>query len=178
MMDQHLDKNIYYFEEQRFRQKWLWVLLLLSTLFITIFFAYGTVKQIMLGQPWGNRPMSDTALIIIGSISIALMGGMTYLFYKLKLITEVRNDSVNIRFFPVSHLQIIPLHNIKKCEIRQYRPVMEYGGWGIRYGRRGKAYNVSGNRGVQLELFQGKPLLIGSQRPDELAQAINSLMKR
>jgi len=177
MMNQHLDRKIYYFEEQRFRHKWLWIVLLLSTLFITIFFAYGTVQQIMLGQPCGNRPMSNTALIITGSISIALMGGITYLFYTLKLITEVSNDSMHIRFFPISQ-QIIPFNNIKKCEVRQYSPIMEYGGWGIRYGRKGKAYNVSGNRGVQLELFQGKPLLIGSQRPDELAQAINSLLKR
>jgi hypothetical protein len=40
---------------------------------------------------------------------------------------------------------------------------MEYGGWGIKYGKMGKAYNVSGNRGVQLEFTDGKRLLIGSQ---------------
>ena len=37
---------------------------------------------------------------------------------------------------------------------------------------RGKAYNVSGNEGVQLELTNGKRILIGSQRADELADAI------
>ncbi len=42
----------------------------------------------------------------------------------------------------------------------------------MKYGRAGKAYNVSGNRGVQLKLSSGKGLLIGSQRPEELAQAI------
>lgn len=177
MMDQHLDRKIYFFEEQRFRQKWLWIILLLSILFITIFFAYGIVRQIILGQPWGDRPMSDIALIIVGLFSIILMGGMTYLFYTLKLITEVRNDCIHIRYFPTSQ-QRIPFHNIKKCEVRRYSPIREYGGWGIRYGRKGKAYNVSGNRGVQLELFQGKNLLIGSQRPEELFQAINGLLKR
>lgn len=176
MLNQHLNRKIYFFEEQQFRQRWLWIVLLPFTLSITIFFAYGIVRQIILGKPWGNRPMSDIALIIVGLISILLMGGITYLFYKLKLITEVRNDCVHIRFFPISR-QIIPFHNIKKCEARCYSPIKEYGGWGIRYGRKGKAYNVSGNRGVQLELFRGKHLLIGSQRPDELAQAINDLLK-
>ena len=35
------------------------------------------------------------------------------------------------------------------------------------------AYNVSGNRGVQPVFSNGKRLLIGSQRPDELAAAIS-----
>jgi hypothetical protein len=35
------------------------------------------------------------------------------------------------------------------------------------------AYNVSGNRGVQLEFSNGKRLLIGSQRPEDLAAAIS-----
>ncbi len=48
----------------------------------------------------------------------------------------------------------------------------EYGGWGIRYGMKGMAYNVSGNRGVQLEFETGKRLLIGSQRPEELVSQI------
>ena len=176
-MNHHLHQEIYFSEEQRFRQKWLWILLLVSTFSITIFFAYGFIRQIILGQPWGDRPMSDISLIIVGLLSITLMGGMTYLFYSLKLVTEVRNDCVHIRFFPLSE-QRIPFHNIKKCEVRRYNPIREYGGWGIRYGRKGKAYNVSGNRGVQLELFQGKNLLIGSARSDELAQAINNLLKR
>ena len=41
----------------------------------------------------------------------------------------------------------------------------------------GKAYNVSGNRGVQLKLSTGNGLLIGSQRPEELAQAIQEGMR-
>jgi hypothetical protein len=60
---------------------------------------------------------------------------------------------------------------------RVYRPILEYGGWGIRCGFKGaRAYNVSGNKGVQLILQNGKRLLIGSQKPDELVEAINSMM--
>jgi hypothetical protein len=42
----------------------------------------------------------------------------------------------------------------------------------------GLAYNVSGNRGVQLELVNGKSILIGSQRAGELALAIQEGLKR
>ena len=59
---------------------------------------------------------------------------------------------------------------------RTYRPIWEYGGWGIRcsFGK-GKAYNVSGNKGVQLVFKSGKRLLIGSQRADELEEALSKL---
>ncbi len=176
MMSQQIDIKVHFHEIQQFRQWMLWILLFLIDLFFIIPFGYGMFKQLFLGQAWGSKPMSDTALTIVGSISILFVLSLTYLFYVLKLITEVRNDGLYIRFSPLFH-QIIPFDDIKKCEVRQYSPIKEYGGWGIKWGRKGKVYNVSGNRGVQLKLLKGKPILIGSQRPEELAQAINMQMK-
>jgi hypothetical protein len=66
------------------------------------------------------------------------------------------------------------LAEIVHRETRTYRPILEYGGWGVRYSfvRKGWAYTVSGNRGVQLQLANGKRILVGSQRAEELARAI------
>jgi len=94
------------------------------------------------------------------------------LFYQLRLITEVRPGGLYLRFYPL-RWRAIPYAHIKSCQARTYRPIREYGGWGIRFGFKGNTYNVSGNRGVQLEFYKGRPLLIGSQRSDELAAAIN-----
>ena len=46
----------------------------------------------------------------------------------------------------------------------------------MRFGRRGRAYNVSGDRGVELTLANGKRVLIGSQRSEELAEAIRRIV--
>lgn len=58
--------------------------------------------------------------------------------------------------FPIKAATVIPraTNNIER----------DYGGWGIRYGRKGKAFNVFGSRGLQLEFTNGKRLLIGSQK--------------
>lgn len=64
--------------------------------------------------------------------------------------------------------------SIRHSEVRTYSPLKEYGGWGIRYGSNGKAYNVSGNQGVQLEFRDGKRLLVGSQLPLELLNALRA----
>jgi hypothetical protein len=48
----------------------------------------------------------------------------------------------------------------------------EYGGWGLRVGFSGRAYNVRGNLGVSFELSDGKRFLLGTDRANELEQAI------
>ena len=166
-----------FYEEQRFTQWWLRGLLLAGTSGTVVTFGYGILKQLVFGHPWGNRPMPDAALIIVGCLAILLMGGITYLFSVMKLITEVRTDHLFVQFSPFPG-QMIPYMNVRRCEARTYHPIREYGGWGIRYSRKGKAYNVSGNHGVQLQLMNGKAILIGSQRSDELAEAIHAHLKR
>jgi hypothetical protein len=40
------------------------------------------------------------------------------------------------------------------------------------------AYNISGSEGVELELFDGSPVMIGSNRSQELAAAIGTALKQ
>ena len=160
-------------EEQQFRQPWLWLLLLLLTLGMSALFGYGIYRQLFLGQVWGDRPMSDHALIISAVLTVAVCGGTCLLFYTLRLITVVDNEGIRLRFFPLTRKHI-RFDAIRSCKAVRYHPIREYGGWGIRFSRTGRAYNVSGDRGVQLELSTGKSFLIGSQKADALADAINA----
>ena len=166
------DGSLLYREVQRFRQLWLWILLLSISL-TTI---WGMVQQLFLGKPFGNNPAPDTVLIVI----VIIFGfGFPYAFYKMNLTTEVRSDGIYYRFFPL-HISFrkIGLEDINGFDVQTYRAIRDYGGWGIRYGRKGKAYNVSGNRGVQLQLSNGERILIGSQRPEEMAEALNAALGR
>ena len=151
-------------EVQHFRQWWMWALLL----GILLLFAYGLFKQLVLGEPWGNRPPPNWALALITLLLLLFI----IWIYQMRLVTEVRDDGLYVQFVWLTRRRKIPFSEIKSYAARTYSPLLEYGGWGVRYGFGGKAYNVSGNRGVQLEFTDGKRLLIGSQRPEELAQAI------
>lgn len=164
-------------EEQQFRQPWVWILLLFLTLGVSALFIYGIYKQLYLGQAWGDRPMSDNALIFSAVITVAVCGGTCLLFYTLKLITVVNGAGIQLRFFPLT-CKHFRFDAIRSCKAVRYHPIREYGGWGIRFSKKGRAYNVSGDRGVQLELSTGKPFLIGSQKADELADAINAHLNR
>ena len=147
------------------------------TVCLIVIFVYGMYVQLYLGQPWGDRPMSDAALTITATLSFLLTAGIALLFYVLKLVTRVDRDGVHVRFYPLTSRRI-PFDDLIACHARTYRPIREYGGWGIRFSRKGMAYNVSGNQGVQLELRQGRPLLIGSQHADVLANTIDQYLNR
>jgi len=100
--------------------------------------------------------------------------GLILLFHVLELTVTVRPSEIDIRFRPLTRRRI-PHAAVSSCEARTYRPLREYGGWGVRRGWKGGwAYNVRGNRGVQLVLEDGSSILVGSQRADELAAAIQS----
>jgi len=171
-MNPNSEREAVFREVQQFRQRWLWIFLLITSLLIVILFGYGMIKQLAFGHTWGNRPMSNKALAIVGMVVIVFVVGLIYLFYTMKLITEVQDNDLFVQFFPLSQ-QVISFDSVRRCEVRIYNPIKEYCGWGIRYSKRGKAYNVSGNRGVEIEFHSGKPLLIGSQKPEELEKAIN-----
>ena len=158
--------DLLYREVQHFRQAWLWAIVL-AVAGVAI---YAAVEQLILGESFGSNPAPDVGVLLIG---IVFGLGLPVFFNGANLTTEVTREGICYRFFPF-HLstQKIPLSQVKSHEVITYSPLRDYGGWGIRYGSKGKAYNVSGNRGVRLELSNGKRLLFGSQRPEELSEAV------
>ena len=166
------DGNLLYREVQHFRQFWIWILVLALSLIAV----WGMVQQIALDKPFGSNPAPDIVLVIL----VVVIGfGLPIFFYITNLTTEVRDDGVHFRFFPL-HITFrkIGLEDINGFDVQTYRAIRDYGGWGIRYGRKGKAYNVSGNRGVQLQLSNGERILMGSQHPEEMAEAIKAILGR
>jgi len=152
-------------EVQHFRQHWLWAFLLA----IAALSIWGAVQQLLLGTPFGNNPAPDSVMIPLATVfGVVFPLG----FYFMNLTIEVHQDSIYYRFFPF-HLRFrrVALEDIIECEVREYSAIRDYGGWGIRYGRKGKAYNVSGNRGVWVRLSSGG-VMFGSQRPEGLATAV------
>jgi hypothetical protein len=126
-----------------------------------------------MGGVFGEIIFRDVLVLVIW----VLVGILIPLLFILTCLTvEVRRDALYYRFFPFHRsFHRIDYVDIESCEARTYRPIREYGGWGIRLSSRGKAYNVKGDRGVQLVFTDGRRLLFGSQRADELASAINGV---
>lgn len=131
----------------------------LVTVAAALALAYGIALQfIPKGWPGGIS-------LIVAPLTLLLM------YAVLKLVTEVRDDGLYVRMFPLPFRRI-SWDEIESYYVRTYRPIREYGGWGMRLGIAGKAYNAWGNRGVQLILRSGHRVLLGSQMPESLEAAI------
>lgn len=167
-----MNNEVLFKESQKFKQWWLWLILF----GINGLFLFGVFKQVIGGQQFGDKPMSNTGLIIVTALSFLL----TLFFLNLRLDTKIKEDGIYVRFFPF-HLSFKQYgwEELTKSYVRQYAPVSEYGGWGLKYGMFGKgtAYNVSGNKGLQLEFTNKKKLLIGTNKPEELTALLKKMGK-
>jgi hypothetical protein len=128
------------------------------------------VQQILLGRPFGQNPAPDWGVWLLWAV-LGLVVPLVMLRFRLEVSVDERE--IVVRFAPV-WTRRVARDEVESCEARSYRPIWDYGGWGIRYGGkiRGWAYTVRGSQGAFLILRDGKRLLIGSEDPRQLVRAI------
>jgi hypothetical protein len=149
-------------ESQRFGQIWLWIVIIGVSIVMIVQVPLDIIQQS------GSEPMSTTNSIIL-VFSVVFVIGINVLFFAARLKTKINNDGVYITFPPFfSKPKSFSWNEIKEAYVRKYRPLWEYGGWGIRIRWNSRAYNTSGNMGLQLIMKDGKKILIGTHKPDEL----------
>ena len=159
-------------ETQRLNQVWVWLILGLVNLALI----WMLITQLVLGQPVGDNPAPDGFLILVVAVGIFMSG----VVISMRLETEINEQGIHYRFFPlIRTFKSISFDELQEPSVRKYRPIVEYGGWGFRIGLRGtgKALNMSGNQGLQLVFKDGKRLLIGTQEPEALREALASFSK-
>ena len=129
-----------------------------------------------MGAPIGDPPMSDMTLLGAGGGSVFFNLLLLLFFAAMRLQTEVSSEGLFIRFFPFHRkVRKIDLDDADGIEAIRCSPLMEYGGWGLRLGRRFTAYNVSGNEGVRIYYPNGCHVYIGSQHADTLEAALHEI---
>lgn len=150
-----------FIEKQRFSQWWLWLLLFLVVSNLVREFLNGTVEE--------------KQALFFSALTLTLT---SVLFGIMKLETSIDTNGITVRFFPF-HLKKKHFNwdQLESCSIRTYKPVIEYGGWGIRktFSGKGTAYNVKGKVGLQLVFKNGDRLLIGTQKAEELNEVLKTL---
>jgi len=169
--------EILFREDQQFRQPILWILLLGGSAFCIGTIVWMISRQVIQGIPFGDDAMSNDQMVALGGVIIGLNVLILWLVGALKLQTEVTSGGLFIRFKPLHRkTRKIDLNDVTSVASVKYRPALEYGGWGIRRGRHGTAYNVSGDLGVRIDYENGYHLLIGTRYPDELKAAIDQCL--
>jgi hypothetical protein len=153
-------KMIEFKEEQRFTQWWLWLILLA----IGIIPVFGIYEQMINNRQFGDKPLSDSGLILFA----VFIFGLISLFFLLKLKTEISSTGIKMTFSPFAKMSI-PWTDIKSAKIVKYGFV----GYGIRFGSSyGTVYNTKGDLGLAIETRSGERFVIGTQKQDELNKLV------
>ncbi len=159
-------------ETQRFTQWFIWLLIAA----ILLLLGYCCYQWYVLGVSVDSVSPNDIGeqlLVIVCLLAVPV------LFFFLRLNTQIDEKGIHYQFVPFHFSRkTISWSDIKECHVRQYSPITAYGGWGYRLStRNGKAYSVSGKKGIQMELITGDKILIGTQKEVGAQQVINRYRK-
>lgn len=149
-------------EKQRFNQWWLYAIFLIVLLVILARIYEDT-------DGFTNFQNPGVVLFLLGAT--IPMG----LILWMELETQIDNEGIRVKFVPFGFTEkFFSWKEIEKCYVRKYNPLFEYGGWGIRGRGRKKAYNVSGDLGIQIVRRDKKTFLIGTRKPEEARAVIRN----
>ena len=149
------------FRETQLCPWWVWALLGYLILAIPLMSLFLGPSVTTMGGIWAVP-------VALGVIVALVFGQMT---------TEIDATDLRISFGFVRLVRFrFPLNEFVAANPETYRPIMEFGGWGIRGFGSNRALNMRGSQGVRLTFANGRRLMVGSCLPSELASAMRQVI--
>ncbi|MDA1269337.1 MAG: hypothetical protein O2829_09670 [Bacteroidetes bacterium] len=144
-------------ETQRFRQIWIWVLIL-------------GITGIAIGSLFlleGEDPLTYRDL----AFPIGMLLLLNILFLSFTLSTRIEVDCLSFRFFPFTRWRNYHFEDVEAMELVEYNGFWDYGGWGIKWNGDSWSYTTGGKWGILVQTSK-KKFLLGTQKPEEAKQAV------
>ena len=157
-----------FIEEQKNTQKL--IIIGMSIAFVAVVFS--------IMKDWENILNGSIGEKLEAFIGFFILVLVSFLLISLKLKTRIDEKGIQYQYYPFHFsYKIIKWNEISKCYLRKYDAIAEYGGWGLKLSfgqKRGKSYTTNGNIGLQLKLTNGKKILIGTQKKEEIQRTIDT----
>ena len=166
------DRGLY---KETSRWSW-WVTLLFGITFLPAVIA---LQQLASGNVGGgDGAMPGWTVVLLLSLGFGLPGAIYAFMGELRV--QVKERVLDLRW---GYLEVIrkeiSFQDVARAEAVTYSPIRDFGGWGIRYGTKGKrGWTVKGNQALVLHLVDGTRFYVGSDRPERLLQWVESARKR
>ena len=114
-----------------------------------------------------TRGLLALGVVALGAGLARVIGGLTVLVQETRLYLFLGSYPVIRRAVPYS--EILDLHGT------EYRPLAEFGGWGVRGFGKKKAWTARGNEAVVMTLTGDRLLYVGSDHPQRLEERIRTV---
>lgn len=151
-------------ETQRFKQWWLWAILLSIAAVATL----GIYRQVIMDEPFGDNPMSDTGLIVFA----VLMYLLPILFLFVRLKSKIDKETIELQFVPFMK-KSVNWTDIATAEVVDYGFL---GGWGVYHSsEHGTVYATGGKHGLAIKTKKGQKFVIGTRKESEMKTFLENL---
>ena len=151
-------------EEQRFNQWWIIVTCTISGIGILL----------SLGPFQGFSENLSISKLLGAALGLFICIGIFF----VKMHTKIDKSGIQVWFSPFKFTKkSFSWKELENVYTRKYNALTEYGGWGIRGLTKAKAYNVKGDKGIQLKTKEGKFFLIGTQQKQNVDRIIDKYFK-
>jgi len=108
-------------------------------------------------------------------MSLAVLLWAVYVWLsRVRLITDIDGASVSVRMRGLPRHARIPLANIAAVRVVCFDSQKDFGGYGFRAVKGGRAFIGTTSRGVRLDLVGGAFAIIGSALPEDLVAALKA----
>ena len=150
-------------EHQRLGRWWLWVLVLLAA--ATSW--WGFIAQVILDAEWTAEPVPDASLVVAVIIVGILLPAVLAVG---RLVVRVDAERLVVRLGP------LPPREVPREEIREVELTDRSASAGLAAGVGARpaeqVYAAREGPGVRVHLHNGRRIVLGSRRPEELAAAL------
>lgn len=159
-------EKTYFREIQYYRQRWM-LLVLMAAVGLSW---YSFLNLILFKTPLTKNTIPDWMTVILWII-FGLFAPI--LLYITRLVTELDSEGLHIKFSPLSSQTTIPFTEIQSVNLGEEVPPENRSFLDIHIGGGDPpVYTISGSRVIGILLQNGDKILLGSQDPEGLAQAI------
>ncbi|MBN2723239.1 MAG: hypothetical protein JXR95_04115 [Deltaproteobacteria bacterium] len=168
-----MTEKILYSETQQVSSFWKYFTCLLISIPVIVF------TYIVLNRYDGNFITGwKTTDIILWLVTVFFASGIVFLVFITKLQIELTSSVLSFKYVPLMlKWKYREVENIHKWEIIKFRPVVQYGGWGMRLGRDHIAYIMRGNAGIFFIFKNKEKLMIGTKNPELFSSKLREITK-
>ena len=114
--------------------------------------------------------MPDGMLYVVGPLAI-LLSLLPFAVLFTRLLVEVRGDGLLIELVRFKGPLVIRREEVRAASLTHIGPL----GWGCSRSGGRVVYRMAGSEGVQFELTNGKRVVVASERPRTLLEAVRSM---
>jgi hypothetical protein len=133
----------------------------------------GSLVGVALAILFGSDAFDSLLTRMVAVSATLAMGVVVHVLGFGGLTVEVRHDEILLALGS-GHVfrKRVPYEQIERLEAVRYRPLVEFGGWGVRGSKQRQAWTARGDRAVVLHLVDGRELYVGSDHAQRLAERI------